>query len=264
MKIKNRVKPVVTIEDFTDIRSIAFLKKSTWRRTLFHICGVLSLCIVYLVFYWYSLYYMLYEDASDFIDADVVCVTTLDNVIVLVDIKEDEFVTNPFRPQEKTPTRYIPFIERKYIYDHVNRHFYPIETIFGNKFEMSKPIQIEEVFKQGINKKYVKDITSTYGSNQLNFPEPSIFEMIITQLLHPIIVGLVLVALLCFVCFKYMQTITLLFYVVFIIVFQVVEYKGRTRKIKEMSEINQTIKVFRNDLSTTRKNLSIFMYLLFI
>lgn len=247
------------IEDFSDCKEVVFLKSSTWKRVLFHMGGILSLTLVYLIYYWYSLYFTLYDKVMLFNDADTVCVTTTDSVTILITIKEEEFVTNPFFPDQKTNSRYIDFIERKYIYNSNEKQFYPIETIFGNKFEMNKPILIEESYRQGIKEQKIDKIRNTYGLNKLSFPEPSVFKMIIVHLLHPIIVGLIIVSSLCYFSYKYMQTITLMFYVVFIITFQVIEFKSRTKKIKDMSEVNETAMVFRSQLSSKCINLPSFL-----
>lgn len=242
----------ITIEDFGDAQEVNFLKKSTLKRVLFHICGILSLGAVYLIFYWYSLYYMLYDYAINFDEADTIFIKTMDGVIILVPVQNDQLVIDPFEPEKKTEMRFIHFIERKYTYDWEHKHFYPVETIFGNRFQMSKGLLLRDCYFTGLDKSKIKDIKLTFSENKLAFPEPSIFEMILTQMLHPIIVGLTLVAILCLLCMKVMQFITLMFFVVFIITFQVVEYKTRTKKIKEMSELNETVKVLRK--STTNTN----------
>ena len=209
--------------------------------------------MVYLIFYWYSLHRLLDDDSGSFKDADRLCVITSDKVVILIPIKTKQFQPDPFDEGSKVEIRYIHFIERHYAYREQDRYFYPIETIFGNRFELNKEIKIQEEYKKGLSNNSIKDLKDTFGTNKLCFPEPSIFEMILTQLINPIIVGLSILALLCFLCYKYMQFVTLSFYVVFIIVFQVVEYKNRTKKIKEMSEVNQEVKVFRRNLPNTSK-----------
>lgn len=249
MIIKEAKKQYITIEDFKDAREIRLLKNSTWKRVLFHISGVLSLGFVYLLFYWYSLYPMLDDEVLKFTEADRVCVVTTDNVVILVEIETKLFQVDPFDPDTKSEIRHIYFIERHYAYRHEDKYFYPIETIFGNRFELNQEVEIKHHYKQGIDQANVADLEVTFGLNKLSFPEPSVFKMILIEMVNPIIVGLTILSFLCFLCYKYMQSITLFFYVIFIIVFQVVEYKSRVKKIKEMSEIQQTVKLFRRDHS---------------
>lgn len=249
MIIKEKDDKLVTIEDFTDAQEIKFLKKSGWKHVLFHIFGVLSLGLVYLVFYWYSLHQFLYDEASKFEETDKVCVITLDKVVVLVPVLSQPFQTDPFDPSSKQEIRYISFIERKYAFNPKKRYFFPIETLFGNRFELNKEIQIKSEYGKGLSAGVVGDLKDTFGENQLSFPEPSVLEMIFYQLINPIIVGLTILAFLCLLCYKVMQFITLLFYVIFIIIFEVVEYKNRVRKIKEMSIVDQQVPVFRSSRS---------------
>jgi hypothetical protein len=247
MIIKEREVAKIVIEDFTDAEEIKFLKKSTWKHVLFHIFGVLSFGLVYLVFYWYSLHRYLFDDVIKFAETDKVCVITMDKVVVLVEVLTETFQTNPFDPSTKKEIRFIHFIERKYAYDHTRKYFYPIETIFGNQFELNQPIEMKAEYGQGLAKESVEDLTRTFGVNQLSFPEPSVIEMVFYQLINPIIVGLTILAFLCLICYKVMQFITLIFYVIFIIIFEVVEYKNRVKKIKEMSVIDQKVPIFRRE-----------------
>lgn len=249
MIIKEAKKLYITIEDFKDAREIRLLKNSTWKRVLFHIFGVLSLGFVYLLFYWYSLYPILDDEVLKFDEADRVCVVTTDNVVILVEIDTKTFQVDPFDPESKAEIRHIHFIERHYAYRNEDKYFYPIETIFGNRFELNKEIEIKHHYKQGIDREHVDHLLTTFGDNKLSFPEPSVFKMILIEMVNPIIVGLTILSFLCFLCYKYMQSVTLFFYVIFIIVFQVVEYKSRVKKIKEMSEINQQVKLFRRNAS---------------
>lgn len=252
MIINEQKKESITIEDFTDSKEINLLKKNTCKSVTYHICGVLSLGLVYLIFYWYSLYHFLYDEVMNYSTADYLCIITNDNVYVLVPIQTKQFQTDPFDPSSKQEFRYIYFIERHYAFRSEDMYFYPIETIFGNKFELNKEVEIKDHYKKGLDVDSVESLRSTFGLNKLSFPEPSIFEMIFIQLIHPIIVGLTILSALCFICYKYMQSITLFFYVIFIIVFQVVEYKARVKKIKEMSEIDQNVKIFRREQSVNR------------
>jgi hypothetical protein len=264
MIIKESKKDQIVIEDFNDAKEITLLQTSKWKHVMFHISGIVSLGLVYLIFYWYSLYHLLDDEVLNFNKADRLCIVTNDNVIVLVEIKTKEFQTDPFDPSSKEEMRYIYFIERHYAYRSQDKYFYPVETVFGNRFELNKEIEIKDHYKKGLDANSIETLTSTFGLNKLSFPEPSILEMVLVQLIHPIIVGLTILSLLCFLCYKYMQSITLFFYVIFIIVFQVVEYKSRVKKIKEMSEINQKVKIFRReDIPSSGKTLSNSYFLIF-
>lgn len=71
--------------------------------------------------------------------------------------------------------------------------------------------------------------------------------MIIVGLLDPMCVGLSIVGAFCLLCDKFMQAIMLFSYVILMVVFYTVETKGKIRKIKEMSDLDQNIKIFRRN-----------------
>lgn len=236
---------VISIEDFTDARSIRFLKKSTCKTVTYHVTGVLSLGFVYLIFYWYALYQYLYDQEPDFHKATTVCIETLDNVVLLIPVHEESFCLDPFTPGQTRQHRFINFIQRKYYYSPPDRRFFPLETVFGNRFVLNKPCKVEEKYSQGLNLQDVETVRKTFGINKLQFPEPSLIEMIVVGLLDPMCVGLLIISFLCVLCDKYMLAILLFLYVLFMILFYTLETRGKIKKIKEMSDLNQKVRVFR-------------------
>ena len=211
---------------------------------VFHLVGVLTLGIGYLLAYWYSLDYMIY-DSEDHDNAEVLLIVTFEDEYLLLPFQEKEFQLDPFDCSCRRRVRYVLFNHRKYFYSPQKTHFSAVETKFGDQFQMAKTLTLEERCLRGLDQKDSFELTKTFGENQLVFETPGILKLVLVGLMSPITFCLWFLAIICLFANKYIQGVIYLAYSVIIVVFYISETRRKGEKIHTMNKVEGTYPVLR-------------------
>ena len=235
----------ITLEDYSDNKEVFFMKRSSVKTFIFHMLGILTLGVGYLVAYWYSLDYLIY-DSEEYDTAQILMIVTFENEHLLIPFQERDFQLDPFDSSKRERIRYVLFNNRKYYYKPEKMHFSVIETKFGDQFQMTKGLHLDPRSLGGVDQPDTPELTKTYGQNQLLFEIPTIPHMVFVGLMNPISFCLWFLAMICLFANKFIQGATYLTYSFMILIFHIIETQRKANKIKSMNLVEGTYKVFRN------------------
>jgi hypothetical protein len=239
----------ITIENFVDFEDIKFVKRNTPLTILYHFLGVLSLGLLYLVFYWGSLTHLLFKEVQTYLSATHLIIQLSNGDSVICPILEKDFVLNPLDESVRSRMRYFHFAKGKYVYDEQQSHFSKLETRFARGLEEREIFDLDvEVGRLGIDWTNVGDLQETFGKNKLAFKKSSVAWLMFEGLVNPLSITILIFALLCYLAYKLVHAVSFFIYVLLIIVFHVLETRGKESRIEEMSLKESTVHVFRRQI----------------
>lgn len=236
----------ISIENFADFHQIKFVKRSHLLFLFYHLFGVLTLGLLHLAFYWFDLHHLLFTETEVYISATHVIIYVNNGKIIISKIEEDTFVLNPLDESVRSKKRFFYFAKSKYVFDERNAHFSKLETRFARSLEDREVFDLDvEVGKLGVNWANVLELQKTFGKNEFFFEKVSTWWLILEGIINPLSITIFLFSILCYLAYKMVHAVTYLVYVLLIIVFHVLEVKGKEARIEELSLNETEVKVFR-------------------
>ena len=250
MEESNSYSSEITIENFNDLHEIIFVKKNAVYVFLFHLFGILTCGLVYLFFYWKPLNYLLYQKTRYFIQASHVIIICNNGDKIISIIKEKKLMLNPFDESIEIEQKYFEFAKSKYVYEPAKKHFSSLETRFARSLEEREIFDLNsEVSKLGISWENIEKLQETFGKNNFTIDQSSVVFLIFKGFIHPFSIILIFFTVICFISYKMAQSIMYGFYVILIIVFDIIKTKSKEGKIIELSLKETNVKIFRRNSS---------------
>lgn len=238
----------ITLENFPDLEEVHFVKRDALSTLVFHFFGVVSLGLVYLAFYWKSLYYLLYRRTDCFASAAFVLLVCENGDRVITPILEDEFVLNPLDESVKSHKRFFWFAKSKYAFDAAHSHFYRLETRFARELEKREFYDLDlEVGRLGVDRPHLAELQKTFGRNQLEVAQTPVIMLVLKGLIHPLTIIIAVVTVICYLGYKQAQALMFASYILLLVVFSVVEERSKEKRILEMTSKESLVQVYRRD-----------------
>ena len=244
----------ITLEGFREAKDVSFLCRSSWKRCMYHISGIITLGLAYLLFYWKNLHHLLYDDEDTWPKAEYVLIVTNAGKIFLLKIKEELFVYSPFDASTAAKIRYIEFARAKYTFNFETQNFERLETRFAGRFEKGEFFGMDRAGDDvGLRYESMDLLNQNYGTNKLEIEVQSTFLLCLRSFFQPLCVAILFLSVLAYMSYKYAQAISYCVYVLLIIVFEVVEIKSKESRIKKLNDNTSIVKVYRKHANTPSK-----------
>jgi hypothetical protein len=245
----------ITIENFQDLEELQFVKKNQTLTFLFHLFGVLTFGLLYLIFHWKSLHYLLFKKTSCYIKATHILIICQNNDKIICSIEEDEFILDPLDESIRSKKRFFRFAKCKYVLNNTEYHFSRLETRFARNLEKREFYDLDsEVGKLGVNWENVEELQHTFQKNLLATELTWVIVLIFRGMIHPLSVILMVIIIICYISYKKAQAFIYFLYIVLMVIFSVIETRTKENRILEMSTKESSIKVFRRNSPESKNN----------